>query len=231
MARIKLAYIGGGSTRAPGTMASIIHQGVNFDGSHIVLIDLDQNRLELVKTIADKLVANAGLDITISTTTDQLHGLVDCDAVLTSFRPGGFEARHLDESIPLKHGIIGQETQGPGGFFMALRSIQAMKSIVADIGNVCPGATIFNYTNPVNIVAQAITRHTSTKIVSLCEGPIIFPRAVARAAGLDPDNVDAVMVGLNHACWSTRHLYAGDDMIPLVKHAAAQLLTDPATSR
>ena len=43
--------------------------------------------------------------------------------MLTSYRPGGFEARVLDERIPLQHGVIGQETQGPGGFFMALRSI------------------------------------------------------------------------------------------------------------
>ena len=200
MARIKLAYIGGGSTRGPGTMASLLHQGANFDGSEIVLIDLDRDRLDLVKTISDKLVAHYGLDITVSVTTDRKRGLQDCDAVLSSFRPGGFEARYLDESIPLKHGVIGQETQGPGGFFMALRSISVLKEIVADMEEVCPDAWIFNYTNPVNIVAQAVTRHTSTKIVSLCEGPIVFPRAIARAAGLDPDKVDAVMVGLNHGC-------------------------------
>lgn len=226
MARLKLAYIGGGSTRAPGTMASLIDQGSNFNGSEIVLIDLDQDRLDLVKTIADKLIAHAGFDISVSTTTNRRKGLSNCDAVLTSFRPGGFEARYLDESIPLKHGVIGQETQGPGGFFMALRSIEVMKGIVADIEAVCPKAIVFNYTNPVNIVAQAITRFTDVSIVSLCEGPIIFPRGVARAAGLDTEKVDAVMVGLNHACWSTRHLYDGEDMIPLVISAAERLESD-----
>ena len=153
MARIKLAYIGGGSTRGPGTMASLIHQGANFEGSEVVLIDLDTDRLQLVKQISDKLIAHAGLDITVTTTTDRRAGLRDCDAVLTSFRPGGFEARYLDELIPLKHGVIGQETQGPGGFFMALRSIAVMQDIVKDIEAVCPKAWIFNYTNPVNIVA------------------------------------------------------------------------------
>ena len=34
MARIKMAYIGGGSTRGAGTMASFIHhRGADFDGS------------------------------------------------------------------------------------------------------------------------------------------------------------------------------------------------------
>src|SRR5262245_31975724 len=123
MARIKLAYIGGGSTRAPGTMASLIAQGENFQGSEVVLIDLDAERLGIVQTIAEKMARHEGIDLTVSVTTDRRAGLQDCDAVLTSFRPGGFEARYLDESIPLKHGVIGQETQGPGGFFMALRSI------------------------------------------------------------------------------------------------------------
>src|SRR5205823_2308978 len=120
MARIKLAYIGGGSTRAPGTMASFIEQGHNFDGSEVVLIDLDPERLAVVKTLTEKMARHKGLDLRVSATTDRCSGLADCDAVLTSFRPGGFEARALDERIPLKHGVIGQETQGPGGFFMAL---------------------------------------------------------------------------------------------------------------
>ena len=219
MARIKLAYIGGGSTRAPGTMASLIHQGQNFKGSEVVLIDFDQERLGIVKTIADKLARAAGMDLTVTVTTNRRQGLRDCDAVLTSFRPGGFEARYLDESIPLKHGVIGQETQGPGGFFMALRSIHAMQGIIADMEAVCPRARLFNYTNPVNIVSEAITHHTAIPTVSLCEGPIIFPRGLARAADLDPDKVDAVMIGLNHGSWTVRHQYDGQDMIPLVRDA------------
>ena len=227
MARIKLAYIGGGSTRAPGTMASFVHQGHNFDGSEVVLIDLDAERLAVVKRLAEKMARHAGLDLTITATTDRRTGLRDCDAVLTSFRPGGFEARYLDESIPLKHGVIGQETQGPGGFFMALRSIHAMQGIVADMEAVCPNARLFNYTNPINLVSEALTHHTAIPTVSLCEGPIIFPRGMARAAGLDPAKVDAVMIGLNHGSWTVRHQYDGGDMIPLVRDAYARRKDDP----
>src|SRR5215216_6420992 len=228
MARIKLAYIGGGSTRAPGTMASFIAQGQNFQGSEVVLIDLDAERLAIVKQIADKLARANDIDLTITTTTKRRDGLADCNAVLTSFRPGGFEARHLDESIPLKHGVIGQETQGPGGFFMALRSIHVMQGIVADMEAVCPQAHLFNYTNPINIVSEALTHHTDVPTISLCEGPIIFPRGLARAADLDPDKVDAVMIGLNHGCWSVRHLYDGQDMLGLVRAAYERKRQDPA---
>jgi 6-phospho-beta-glucosidase len=229
MARIKLAYIGGGSTRAPGTMASFIHQGQNFQGSEVVLIDLDAERLAIVKQLAEKLARAQGVDLTVSATTDRRAGLADCDAVLTSFRPGGFAARYLDESIPLKHGVIGQETQGPGGFFMALRSIHVVQGIIADMEAVCPSARLFNYTNPINIVSEAITHHTDIATVSLCEGPIIFPRGLARAADLDPDKVDAVMIGLNHGSWTVRQQYDGQDMLPLIRAAYERKRDDPAT--
>lgn len=223
MARIKLAYIGGGSTRAAGTMASFVEQGASFDGSEVVLIDLDAERLGIVQTIARKIAHARGLDLTITTTTDRRAGLRDCDAVLTSFRPGGFEARYLDESIPLKHGVIGQETQGPGGFFMALRSIAVMREIVADVEAVCPSARLFNYTNPVNIVSEAVTHHTDIPTVSLCEGPIVSNREYAAVVGLDPDLVDAVSIGLNHGSWSVRQRYDGQDLMPLLREGYERL--------
>ena len=219
MARIKLAYVGGGSTRAPGTMASLIAQAEHFEGSEIVLIDLDAGRLALVQRLAQRLAKNRGAELTITTTTNRAAGLADADYVLTSFRPGGFEARYLDERIPLDHGMIGQETQGIGGFFMALRSVAVMKEIVADIERVAPGAMIVNYTNPVNLVAQAVTTHSDIPFVALCEGPLYSPAELASAIGLDPDLLDVRSIGLNHASWSVHHTYDGEDLIPLLQEA------------
>jgi 6-phospho-beta-glucosidase len=231
LARIKIAYVGGGSTRAPGTMASFIAQGENFSGSEIVLIDLDQERLDLAQTLARKMAGCRGLELTISATTDRPAGLADCDVVLTSYRPGGFEARYLDESIPLKYGMIGQETQGPGGFFMALRSIAVMQGIVADIERVAPRAMIVNYTNPVNIVAQAVTTNSAVPFVSLCEGPIFYPAELATAAGLDPALLDVRSIGLNHASWSVRQGYDGEELLPLLATVQERMQADPAVKR
>lgn len=214
MARLKIAYIGGGSTRAPGTVAAFIQRGADFAGSEIVLIDLEPQRLELVRTIATNMARAAGVDITISATTDRRGGLTGCDAVLSSYRPGGFEARRLDERIPLAQGVIGQETQGPGGFFMALRTIHVMRGILADMEAVCPKARLFNYTNPVNIVSQAVTLHSSIETVSLCEGPLVFPSELVRGVGLEAALLDTAMIGLNHASWTVRHLYDGSDLMP-----------------
>jgi 6-phospho-beta-glucosidase len=228
VARLKIAYIGGGSTRGAGTMASFIEQGENFGGSEIVLIDLDAERLDLIRRLSQRMAAAKGADLTVSATTDRRAGLEDCDAILTSYRPGGFEARVLDERIPLSHGVIGQETQGPGGFFMALRSIHVMQGILEDVAVACPAARIFNYTNPVNIVAQAVTDHSDVPFVSLCEGPIIYPEQLAEAAGLDPARLDVVSVGLNHGSWSVRHRYDGGDLLPLLRQAYARRADDPS---
>jgi 6-phospho-beta-glucosidase len=231
LARIKLTYIGGGSTRAPGTMASLVMRGAQFQGSEVTLVDLVPERLEVVRQLTLRMAAAHDVDLRVETTTDRKAGLQDADVVLTSFRPGGFEARYLDECIPLKHGVIGQETQGPGGFFMALRSINVMRDIVADMERVCPNALLVNYTNPVNIVSEAITHHTSIPTISLCEGPLYMPRGVVRNAGLDPSRLDALLVGLNHTGWTVRHLYDGSDVMPLIREVAERRRASPSGDR
>ena len=227
MAALKIAYIGGGGTRAPGTIASFVAHGDAFAGTLIALVDLDDERLALVRKLAQRQAAARDVDITFEATTDRRRALADCDVVLTSYRPGGFEARHQDESIPLRHGVIGQETQGPGGFFMALRSIAVMRDILDDVAAACPGTRIFNYTNPVNIVAQAVADHSDVPIVSLCEGPIFYPEEVAKAAGLDPSRLDVASVGVNHASWTVRHQYDGEDVRPLIRAAWQRRADDP----
>jgi 6-phospho-beta-glucosidase len=227
MARIKMTYLGGGSSRAAGTMASFLWRAEQFAGSEVVLVDLNPEHLEIVRRIAQNIVDANGLDITVSATTDRRAGLADADAVLSSFRPGGFEARALDERIPIKHGVIGQETQGPGGFFMSLRSIAVLKEVTRELEEVAPNAIVFNYTNPVNLVSQAITQNTSIPIWSMCEGPMVFPPVVLRAAGLDPERARVTMAGVNHNCWSTSHTYDGEDLIPLLQRAWEERKDDP----
>ena len=92
MAAIKLVYVGGGSSRAAGTMASFFEHGDEFAGSEVVLVDIDPDHLEVVRRIAQRIADVKGLDITVRATTDRRAGLTDADAVLASFRPGDFAA-------------------------------------------------------------------------------------------------------------------------------------------
>ena len=84
MASIRLAYLGGGSTRAAGTMAAFIHNhGASFAGSEVVLIDLDADHMSIVQRLAERMTAARGLDLRFRSTTDRLAGLTDVDAVLS----------------------------------------------------------------------------------------------------------------------------------------------------
>ena len=67
---------------------------------------------------------------------------------------------------------------------MALRSIHVTKGIIEDMEQVCPRARLFNYTNPVNLVAQAVTTHSDVPFVALCEGPLYSPAELVSAIGL-----------------------------------------------
>jgi 6-phospho-beta-glucosidase len=230
MAAIRLTYIGGGSTRAPGTVAALIVRGAAFAGSEVVLVDLDPDHLRVVARLARRMAEVRGLDLRIRTTTDHREGLRDADVVLASFRPGGFEARALDERVPLRHGVIGQETQGPGGFFMALRSIHVFRELVGEIEELAPRAVLINYTNPVNVVSEAITHHSAVPTISLCEGPLIFPPSAVRSAGLDPTPLDAVLVGLNHTGWTVRQEYDGQDVMSLIRAADDRRQAEPSES-
>jgi 6-phospho-beta-glucosidase len=218
VARIKLVYIGGGSTRAPGTMASLIAKGAAFAGSEIVLVDLDAERLALVERLARRMATAYGVDVAVSSTTNRRAALDGCAAILTSFRPGGFEHRVLDERIPLKHGVIGQETQGPGGFFMALRAVKVMQELSEDIRAVCPDASVFNYTNPINIVSEAMTRFSGLTTYSFCEGPIYEAWHAGRIAGVVPERVHIRMIGLNHGSWTVEARYDGEELLPRLEN-------------
>src|SRR3954468_2054935 len=71
VAPLQIAYVGGGCSASAGTMASFIAQGENFAGSEVVLIDLDAERLEMIRTLAARMAATAGGGLTVSATTDR----------------------------------------------------------------------------------------------------------------------------------------------------------------
>ncbi len=150
----RIVVIGAGSAFMPGVIRGLLHRAGDLAGSEVVLYDLDSERLRLMETLGGKMVAAAGADLAVRTEPALRAALVDADFVFTTFRPGGMAARHLDESIPLRYGVVGQETAGPGGFLMACRSVPVLLRIARLCDEVAPAAWIVNYTNPTNIVTR-----------------------------------------------------------------------------
>lgn len=225
--RVKLAYIGGGSAYAPGVLRAIIASQEVFQGSEIALMDIDGASLQVIRQLGEKMALAVHAEIKITGTTDRRIALEKADFVLTSFRAGGFQARALDERIPLKYGVIGQETVGPGGFFFALRNLKVIRELCAEMEELCPGAWLINYANPTNIIGEAVSRFSPVKMLALCDGGKHDAFNVVQLLGHSAEEVEFMAFGLNHATWSTRFTIAGEDGIEMMAAAYDRIMRDP----
>ena len=215
----KIAIIGGGSAYAPGLLNAFIQHATAFDGAELALMDIAAAELEVVQRLGRKLAAAAGVNLNITATVDQQRAIDGADYVLTTFRQGGFQARDRDERIPLQYGVIGQETIGPGGFFFAMRTLPVIKSITEDMARLAPGAVLVNYTNPTQIVGEAVTHFTTIPCIAICDQSQDDARKILHALNMPAATVVIESIGLNHATWSTRFTIDGEDGVALmVRH-------------
>ncbi|MQA95444.1 MAG: glycoside hydrolase family 4 [Streptosporangiales bacterium] len=219
---VRIAIVGAGSGYMPGVIRGLLHRSADLAGSELVCHDTNAEHLELMARLARGMFAARGADFTVRTETTLKAALDGADFVFTTFRPGGLPGRHLDESIPLRHGVVGQETAGPGGFLMACRSVPVLLEIARVLEEVAPDAWIVNYTNPTNIVTDAVSRHTGARIIGLCDQNIGDTEMWAELLGLPADGLEIDWIGLNHATWAERVRLRGDDISAEV---AARLAT------
>jgi 6-phospho-beta-glucosidase len=229
----------GTGVRAPFILHGLADREAELGLTEVVLHDADQERLELMSALGAHLCAGWGARFSIRGEPDARRALADARFVFTAIRVGQERARALDEQLPLKYGVLGQETTGPGGFAMAMRTIPAMLDYARLITEVAPEALIVNFTNPVGLIMQALTQHTDARVIGVCDGPIEMKRSVAEFLRVPPDRVHADYFGLNHAGWIHRVLVDGRDRLPeivdryeeLQHQDASWALFDPALVR
>ncbi|WP_339208549.1 6-phospho-beta-glucosidase [Bacillus sp. FSL R5-0432] len=198
---IKIVTIGGGSSYTPELVEGFIKRYHELPVKELWLVDIEagQEKLNIVGSLAKRMVEKAGLPIKVHLTLDRREALKDADFVTTQFRVGLLEARAKDERIPLKYGVIGQETNGPGGLFKGLRTIPVILDIVKDMEELCPDAWLVNFTNPAGMVTEAVLRYTNLKkVVGLCNVPIGIKMGIAKALEVDVERIEVQFAGLNH---------------------------------
>ncbi|MDP4566426.1 6-phospho-beta-glucosidase [Bacillus safensis] len=198
---IKIVTIGGGSSYTPELVEGFIKRYQELPVKELWLVDIEagQEKLNIVGALAKRMVEKAGLPIEVHLTLDRREALKDADFVTTQFRVGLLEARAKDERIPLKYGVIGQETNGPGGLFKGLRTIPVILDIVKDMEELCPDAWLVNFTNPAGMVTEAVLRYTNLKkVVGLCNVPIGIKMGIAKALDVDVKRIEVQFAGLNH---------------------------------
>lgn len=198
---IKIATIGGGSSYTPELVEGFIKRYDSCPVRELWLVDVPEGeeKLSIVGGLARRMVEAAGVPMEVHLTLDRRAALAGADFVTTQFRVGQLDARVADERIALKHGLIGQETNGAGGMFKALRTIPVIFDIIRDMEELCPNAWLVNFTNPVGIVTEAVLRYTSwQRIIGLCNCPISMQHGIARWMGVAPERVRMELSGLNH---------------------------------
>ncbi len=198
---LKICAIGGGSTYTPELIEGLIERQAELGLATVALMDVDQDRLEAVGGLCKRMIGAAGSPIELTLSTDRAQALQGADFVITQIRVGGNAQRVIDEKIPLRFGIVGQETTGPGGFAKALRTIPVMLSIAADMQRLCPQAWLINFTNPSGLITEALVKQGRVRVIGLCNLPINTLHAVAAYLAAPAHRVSLDYVGLNHLSW------------------------------
>ncbi|HVK26190.1 MAG TPA: 6-phospho-beta-glucosidase [Actinokineospora sp.] len=219
---MKLAVVGGGSTYTPELVDGFARLRDVLPLSEIALIDPDTERLTLVAGISRRILRRAGSPTLVTTWASVEDGARAADAVLIQLRVGGQPARHLDETVPLTCGCVGQETTGAGGLGMALRTVPVVLSVAEKVAEVAPDAWIVDFTNPVGIVTRALL-DAGHRAIGLCNVAIGFQRRFAALLGVEPAAVSLDHVGLNHLTWERAAYVDGVNVLPalIAKHGPA----------
>lgn len=212
---MKLVIIGAGGFRTPLLVKALHQKFLDLGISQIVLYDTDQERQKLVNNLIAYAVPDEIMQNNIRISGNARDALRGADFVITTFRAGGMEGRILDERIPLKYGILGQETTGPGGFSMAMRSIPVMLDYVELMRQVCPDAWIINFANPSGLMTEAVLKLGKwDKVIGICDGPESVRLFAAGMMGVDEAAVQLDYFGLNHLGWVRKVLINGMDILP-----------------
>ncbi|MGO4276043.1 6-phospho-beta-glucosidase, partial [Paenibacillus sp. TAF58] len=171
--RLKIVVIGGGSSYTPELVEGLILHYKDLPVTEIWLVDIQEgkHKLDIVGKLAQRMVEKSGLPIEVHLTINRREALEGADFVSTQMRVGLLQARIWDEAIPLKYGVIGQETTGPGGMLKAFRTIPALLDICKDMEELCPDAWMLNFTNPAGMVTEAVNKYSKIKAIGLCNAP------------------------------------------------------------
>lgn len=225
MKKQKILIAGGGSTYTPGIVAMLADNIDRFPIEEIKLYDDLAERQEPIGAACEILLREKNPDIKFSYTTDPKEAFTDIDFCMAHIRVGLYAMREKDEKIPLKYGVVGQETCGPGGIAYGMRSIPGVLEILDYMEEYSPNAWMLNYSNPAAIVAEATRRlRPNSKIINICDMPIAIENIFADILGLQSRKELTVRYyGLNHFGWWTSVTdKSGNDLLPQLQRFVAE---------
>lgn len=219
MKKHTIVIVGGASSYTPGIVRSIMNAHDRMPIKKLVLQDVDKENLEIMGKYLQILFRDENFPAEVKWTTSREEAFKNADFVFTQIRTGGLEMREQDEKVSLAHGLVGQETCGPGGFAFAMRSIHPMIEITKDVVKYAPDTWIINYSNPLPILAEAVRREVpESKSLFICDMPIVQQMAMATTLGYEEKDLTFEYFGLNHFGWFTSiKNKEGDELLPKLR--------------
>lgn len=228
---MKVAVIGGGSSYSPELVNGFLERMQSFPLSELWVMDISQERLDIVGKFIQRMAQAAGAPFTVHLTTNQREAIRGASYVTTQLRVGGMAARREDEYLGQRHGLIGQETTGVGGMAKALRTIPVILNIARDIQEEAPGAILVNFTNPAGLVTEALARYApDVPSAGVCNVAITTKMHLLEDLKIDaaPDRTQLDTLGLNHLTWHRGFSVDGEDIWPQVmEHTITRLREQP----
>ena len=209
---IKIAIIGSGSTYTPELIEGLINRKDSLPLDELYLMDIDDRKRTIVGGLGQRMIAAVGMNTKVVLTDNLDEALKGASFVLAQIRVGKLPARILDEKIPVKYGMIGQETNGIGGFFKGMRTIPEILKITKKMEEHCPDAWLINFSNPSGMIAEAVLNNSPIKMMGLCNVPINSVDSVKKQLNL-PKEAYVEYLGLNHLAWITKVEHEGKDFL------------------
>jgi 6-phospho-beta-glucosidase len=197
---VKLAILGGGGVRMPAFVRAVLASRPGlFD--EICLFEPDAGRRETICRLASGIAAALGHPDVVTVTADAAEAFTGAGYVFSAVRVGGDRGRVIDEQVALSRGMVGQETTGPGGCAMALRTIPVVLSYCDLLSRCSPDAVLINFTNPAGLITQAISAQGKVRAVGVCDTPGGTVARLAEFLDTPRSGLSASYGGLNHLGW------------------------------
>lgn len=213
----KIVFIGAGSVVFTQGLLADIFAFPELKDVHIALHDIDAERLATAHGAARVIAADRSAAPHITAHADRREALEGADFVINIIQVGMGESTRTDFEVPARYGLrqtIG-DTIGIGGIFRALRTFPVLKALGEDIAAVCPDAWLLNYTNPMAMNVQYLTRATGlTRVVGLCHSVYWTMRDLADLVKVPYEEISYHAAGVNHQAWVLRFEHQGTDLYP-----------------
>jgi 6-phospho-beta-glucosidase len=211
---VKIALLGGGGFRVPMVYGALLARARRLGLDELALYDVSATRLDRITPVLDGLERELGERLVVRPTTVLDEALDGADFVFCAIRPGRLEGRAVDERVPLEAGVLGQETIGPGGICLALRTVPVMLELAEAVAERAPSAWFVNFTNPAGLVTEAIRDVIGDRALGICDSPRALCLRVAAALGREPEELWFDYFGLNHLGWLRGVNDGARDLLP-----------------